>query len=293
MRVEATQKIKRVRTLIKLDYLPPSDDLKRYVSVYYDFTTDEADFHDIERADIAQLRFFLKGSGGIDFGNGVMQGAEKAAMFAPRSRATNVVVHGPAHLIGIGLLPAGWAALTSVPADKYANTVLDAASLVPGADDMWAKLGAAPDFAAAAALLNAWIGDIASRAQSVPHWFVREVDQWLESHLSPEVSQLAAATGLSQRQVERLTRQLYGIPPKLLVRKYRALRTANAIANGQSDWHDFVDECYYDQSHCIREVKEFVGITPAAIRETSSRLTTATFGRAKLAGQIAELSAKS
>jgi methylphosphotriester-DNA--protein-cysteine methyltransferase len=48
------------------------------------------------------------------------------------------------------------------------------------------------------------------------------------------------ATGLSRRQIERLCKQTYGAPPKFLVRKYRALRTANAIANGNEDWQSLV-----------------------------------------------------
>ena len=131
-----------------------------------------------------------------------------------------------------------------------------------------------------------------SQIETVPHWFIRAVDEWLEQQLSPDVSDLEKVTGLSRRQIEKMTKQIYGASPKLLQRKYRALRTANTIANGNGDWQDFIDEAYYDQSHCIREIKEFVGITPGAIKEHVSRLSKLTFGRSQLAGAVAPLSAQ-
>jgi AraC-like DNA-binding protein len=131
-----------------------------------------------------------------------------------------------------------------------------------------------------------------SQIETVPHWFIRAVDDWLGQRLSPDIIDLEKTTGLSRRQIEKMTKQIYGASPKLLQRKYRALRTANAIANGNGDWQDFIDDAYYDQSHCIRELKEFVGITPGAIKEHASRLSELTFGRSQLAGAVAPLSAQ-
>ena len=74
----------------------------------------------------------------------------------------------------------------------------------------------------------------------------------------------------------------------MLARKYRALKTAVRIANGDGVWQDYVGDTYYDQSHCIREIKAFTGVTPEAIRKTP-RLTKATFERHKLKGKISTL----
>src|SRR3546814_5807675 len=50
------------------------------------------------------------------------------------------------------------------------------------------------------------------------------VDGWLMDEGSPRIETLADITGLSPRQLARLTNKYYGCPPKLLARKYRALR---------------------------------------------------------------------
>lgn len=278
--------------MIQLDYEAPPADLSPYISAYYFFSTDEAELEDFERADIAQLRFPLTGRGTIFFGDGHVDNLHEISVMGPRTKASRVRVAGPATLFGVGLLPAGWAAFTKQPADKWTNRILNGHDLMGrNAEPALAALRAAPGFKAMVAYTNEMARGFAQRAEVVPHWFIRAVDEWLEARLSPDIADLEASTGLSRRQIERLAKQIYGSPPKILVRKYRALRTANAIARGHGDWQDFIDEAYYDQSHCIREVKEFTGITPNAIRTHVSRLTALTWDRSMLFGQIAPLSA--
>jgi methylphosphotriester-DNA--protein-cysteine methyltransferase len=115
------------------------------------------------------------------------------------------------------------------------------------------------------------------------------VDEWLEAHLNPQVDDLVAATRLSRRQVERLCKRLYGAPPKLLARKYRALRAAVVLAKGEACTAELVEQGFYDQSHCIREIKRFTGITPTRITSDLNELTRLTMKRTEFAGQVAPL----
>ncbi len=279
--------------LIQVDYLAPPPELSAFVSAYYLFRTDAAVFHDIERADIGQFRVILDGEGDVIFGDGRRQSYYPVNIMGPRTKASKVEARGPIRVFGVGLLPAGWAAFTRLPADKHINSVIDASTLLgPMVLEKAALLKDLNSLDEMMAAMLDWSRDFTEWAEKVPYWFIRAVDQWLESRLSPELDDLEAATNLSRRQIERLARQVYGSPPKLLVRKYRALRTANAIAHGKGDWQDFIDEGYYDQSHCIRELKEFIGITPGAIRDHVSPLTNQTFDRSQLFGSIANLSAQ-
>lgn len=280
-------------SVIRLDYRAPPVDLRPYISVYYLFETDEPEFADIERADVAQVRAFLSGKGEVIFPDAKRWASYPVTLFGPRSTASTVTVRGPARVFGVGILPAGWSAFTGLAASDRVNTLSDATDLLgPGTQAVLAGLAQLANIDAMAEMMTAIARQYKDRAQSVPHWFIRAVDSWLEERLSPDIVDLEAATGLSRRQIERMTKQIYGVAPKLLQRKYRALRTANRIANEQGDWQDFIDGAYYDQSHCIREIKHFVGITPGAIREHSSRLSTLTFGRSQLAGEVAPLSAQ-
>ena len=92
-----------------------------------------------------------------------------------------------------------------------------------------ARLQQAPDIDAMVAIATALIRDLAGQSCGEMVRFARQVDAWLEDSQSPEIDDLIAATGLSRRQVERKCNALYGAPPKLLARKYRALRAAVAM----------------------------------------------------------------
>lgn len=281
------------RNVLQVEYLAPPGELSPYVSAYYLATTDEESFEDLERADIAQYRFLLEGEAEVTFGTGITQSFFPVTVMGPRTKASRVKARGPVRVFGVGLLPAGWAAFTQQPADKHANTLQNAADLfgerVMTTLDLLKPMTTIEQMAQ---VMTENATRFAESARSVPHWFIRAVDAWLEARLSPDIADLETATNLSRRQVERLCRQIYGSPPKVLVRKYRALRTANAIARGDGNWQDFIDEGFYDQAHCIREIKEFVGITPSAVRLHASRLTSKTFDRSQLMGSIATLSAQ-
>lgn len=280
-------------SVIRLEYLAPPLDLRPYISAYYLFESDEPVFEDIERADVAQLRAFLHGSGEIVFPDGKSWTNFPVSLFGPRMSASTIIVRGPVRVFGVGVLPAGWAALTKLSAANHVNTVINAADVMGSeTGGVLASLSTMATLAEMAETMNLIARRFDERAERVPHWFIRAVDEWLEARLSPDIADLEASTGLSRRQIERMTKQIYGAAPKLLQRKYRALRTASAIAGGNGDWQDFIDDVYYDQSHCIRDLKEFVGITPGAIREHASRLSKLTFARSELAGTVAALSAQ-
>ena len=281
------------RQVLDVEYLAPPRELSPYVSAYYLATTDETAFEDLERADIAQYRFLLEGEVEITFGTGVTETLHPITIMGPRTKASRVKAKGPVRVFGVGLLPAGWAAFTQRPADKHVNGVINAVDLFGDRVVETAKrLKAMRTLEEMGQVMTDNARHFAESAEAVPHWFIRGVDGWLEERLSPDIADLESATNLSRRQVERLCRQIYGSPPKVLVRKYRALRTANAIARGDGAWQDFIDEGFYDQAHCIREIKEFIGITPSAVRQHASRLTSKTFDRSQLMGRIATLSAQ-
>jgi AraC-like DNA-binding protein len=117
--------------------------------------------------------------------------------------------------------------------------------------------------------------------------FVTQVDAWLCGGPSPEVADLAAVTGLSQRQIERKCKALYGAPPKLLARKYRALRAAVALVADGATLDDALGRGFYDQSHMIREIKQFTGHTPGQIRSEPGVLAQLTIAnRYALGGKV-------
>ena len=278
---------------VSLDYAAPDADLKEFVSVFYNFRVDLPRFEDVDRADLAQLRFQLKGSGHYRFADGHEQDSPEIQIVGPTMGVTHIAVNGPAELFGAGLLPPGWGAMIAIDASTLTNRVVDATELF-GRElyEVREALRQATTLDERVAIGNALVRDLAARGNEQPRWFTRTVDEWLESSFSPEVDDLVAATRLSRRQVERLCKRLYGCPPKLLSRKYRALRAAVVLAKGEASTAELLTQGFYDQSHCIREIKRFTGVTPTRIQGDLNELTRLTMKRTEFAGQVAPLVAE-
>jgi methylphosphotriester-DNA--protein-cysteine methyltransferase len=94
-------------------------------------------------------------------------------------------------------------------------------------------------------------------------------------------------TPLSGRQIARLAKRLYGAPPKFLARKFRALRCAAQIAIDKRPWTELCENGFYDQSHFIREIKQFLGLTPMQLMADASTVARLTVQRRNMA--LAEL----
>ncbi len=273
---------------ITLDYAVPGAGAAEVFTLFYHFRADVPRFEDTERADHAQLRFRLSPGGATyHFADGSVQEVPAHHVVGPTSGAMRVVAEGPVHVFGAGITPAGWAAITGASASSFLNHVVDAHELLGRAIDEAADaLAQADGTAAMVAIVEAMIAGLTARARRQSS-FVAQVDAWLADSPSPQVDDLIAATGLSRRQIERRCNALYGAPPKLLARKYRALRAAVALASHEADASALIDRGFYDQSHFIREVKQFTGLTPVQLREQPNLLAQLTIaGRHSLTGRI-------
>lgn len=274
--------------------MPPSRELVDFVTVFYLFETDDASLDELERADVAQLRFNLDGSGKLVMPGWPDRELPKIALLGPRMVASRVVATGPARVFGCGLTPGGWAMITQLDASAHADTVQDAELVIKGyVHGLFAQFCEMQQIEEMVALFEANHRSVAAHFKPAPLAFIQLVDRWLEDSLNPHVADLVDASGYGQRTVERMVKKLYGASPKLLARKYRALRAANAIATGNGAWQDYAMELYYDHSHCIRDIKTFVGVTPASLRDHQHQLLDLTFGRRQLSGIIAPLAAES
>ncbi|MCA3255531.1 MAG: AraC family transcriptional regulator [Alphaproteobacteria bacterium] len=250
--------------MVSLRYFAPAEPLRGYVSSYYRFDTELPAFADLLRAEMAQIRITTRGGGSIGFPDGRDTPSPRVMLNGAGMGPTLFRTVGPTTVYGIGLLPLGWAALIGDSADRYADTVASLPDVVSAIGESHVdRLACAADDAAAVAALDAIVASLAAHARPVPGWFIGSADAWLIGARSPAVDDLVAAADVSSRQVERLMRRIYGGPPKLLARKYRALQAAVRLGTGVSrDWLDAAGEAFYDQPHFIREFRQFVGLTP-------------------------------
>lgn len=278
---------------IKLDYLVPAEDLSEYLTLFYSFHADVPVFEDTERADYAQLRFLLSpGAGVYFFPDGNQQPATEIQIIGPTSGAMRIRAEGPVEAFGVGLTAAGWGALIGIDASTMTNRAIDATTLfgAPALRAAWTALRDTPDHEARGAIMEPVMRDLLRAGDRGAGVFVRQVNDWLAGSPSPEMEDLVQATRLSRRQVERKCKALYGAPPKLLARKFRALRAAVALVSESESVDDLIARGFYDQSHLIREVKQFTGHTPRQIKAEPTLLSQLTIERrTALGGQVSPL----
>jgi AraC-like DNA-binding protein len=112
------------------------------------------------------------------------------------------------------------------------------------------------------------------------------MEGWLTDAASPSLDRLAELSGTSPRQLARLANRIYGAPPKLLARKYRALRAATMLCDLPAAGLTTAQEAFYDQSHFIRELRRFTGLTPTQYRENPPPVTRLMLQRRGFAAQL-------
>lgn len=190
---------------------------------------------------------------------------------------------------GIGLLPLGWSRLFGVGAADYADRIFDA-QREPGFD--W--------LSGMVELCRKDSGDLQGESDAIAAFFLRHIgppsrrDARIvgvqRALVDPEiqhVGQLADSVGMTKRTLERLSREAFGFPPRLLLARQRFLRSlAQFMLDPTMKWTATLDPQYYDQAHFYRDFNRFMGMSP---REYASRphpvLAAAAHARMAAAGE--------
>jgi AraC-like DNA-binding protein len=275
---------------INLQYEAPDGPLRQLVSSFYKFDYRGDALNELERADRAQFRITLSGDGWYRFGD-IEIPAFPVTVIGPTTKPFQSLSNGPISIFGWGMLPSGWAALMGAEAENWIDKAFDARQIFgDSVIELQNQLIEADRAEEQFRIGNVAATEIYRKMQGAPFEFTAMVDRWLMADSDPVVDALIAESGLSVRQLERMTKRYYGMPPKKLARKYRALRAASRIAHGDSLDDTELGLAFYDQSHLTREIKQFTGLTPGELRAGKSKLTQATMaGRSTLDGKVSPL----
>lgn len=264
--------------LIAVDYIAPPPPLAPFVTTLYHFRCDEAVIRDIQPAAIGQLCLFPHGTGEMHFAEGHRDPNHAVGLLTPLSRATPIVVTGPFHAFGAALTPVGWAALTGLHAGQHRDRLLPAAEVLgPEIDALGQRLIAAYRRGTMSGRECALaVGDFIERSVKPINprhlELIAATGRWLSASFNPDIGELAGTAGYSARQVQRLVERYFGLPPRALARKYRALRAAALLSSPQLSLEDEaeISEAFFDQPHMIREIAHFVGRTPARLTDETT-----------------------
>jgi methylphosphotriester-DNA--protein-cysteine methyltransferase len=167
-------------------------------------------------------------------------------------------------LIGIGLLPLGWYRLVGCPAERWANKVgeLETVPEFSLFQKIWTELKGLNDPQEIAALFDRMLSEQITIADPLEV----EIENIHEALANPDISSvadLANVAGIGQQRLERLSRRVFGFPPKRLLRRQRFLRTLGSVMmDPELKWSAALDDQYFDQAHFNRDFQEFMGMSP-------------------------------
>ncbi|MDC8753667.1 helix-turn-helix domain-containing protein [Erythrobacter sp. sf7] len=258
----------------KLELVPPPLGLAGRINTFYVIETHEARIEEVLPAYSAQLTVMIRGRLVIDRPGDPPLEAGSVAINAPQLRASSCVLEGPAMVVGASFTQIGWQELAHLPADAVHDRLL-----LPGtifSPEQCAALETAATQCAGgelpAAALCAQIGEMLAtpRFDLRPDHVatVEAIMRWLGSGLDPVLDDLYAMVDLSPRQLQRLSRRYFGVPPAQVLKRFRAIRAAMVLANPTlpDSLRDRMLASFFDQAHLIRDIRRYTGRTPTQLR---------------------------
>lgn len=259
-------------SLPRIEFRKATGKLLPHVESYYLYRRDAAQVDGIERVDLGQLRFLIRGEGEMTFPDGHVERTRRIMVNGPGTAHATYRMRGPVHVFGVSLRGIGWKALIGLPADKVADHIIDGEKLfceqAPLLFQRLRKMDRLEDMIAA---LEPLLMMRQQEVKPVPRThvtFLRIIREWAATE-DPTIEWLYAAmkaeTDMGERQVQRLCKEYFAGSPTHLRRKFRAIGAAMRIYQG-APLSDVIGP-FADQSHMINEIKHFTGHTPRSLRE--------------------------
>lgn len=249
---------------MRLTYHLPRTDLRGHVRAYYLYETDDGSAQTL-CAEMGNLRCVVSGGGDYLLPDGSRTPCPQAALIGPTMAAYRFEARPGTAIFGIGVLPRGWSAIVGVGAEETANRALDYLSIGGISARAFAQaLRRSSDLREMAALADLFIAQRIASRRDRDGVYPLIMERWLLDAHEPDLDALVDSMDVSRRQTDRISKRVFGASPKLLQRKYRALRAADRMLRARNGaWREGAADAFYDQSHFIKEFRTFIGVTPA------------------------------
>lgn len=251
-------------------FVAPHPDLRRYVTTYYIAEVNSPDgqmVEDLLHPEWGSVRYIC---------NGAVQGSVHPEPLKPVPPVTLVGHSSRATRIGcvsmriasFGLLPLGWHHLVGLPASRFADQSVDAEMLKTRINfaALFPAISAAQTLKDVATVFDTMLlpslMQMPEAAKSDDNLIHGLHTALLDSNFS-SVTEIAERLNVTGIQLERLSKRVFGFPPKLLIRRQRFLRTlALLMRQPKAKWGEILDPQYYDQAHFNRDFQRFFGMAP-------------------------------
>lgn len=280
--------MRSLKRINPVHFILPALALRRYVSTYYffDFTSESGELEDLLHPEWASAHYTLSGgSRGSIVGDPPLP-TPGVNMTGPTGKAARIFFE-QLKLVGIGLLPLGWYRLVGCPAERWANKVSEIEGVAEFRlfEKIWREMQGVEDPNDLAQIFDR----ILTQAIMIADPLEIEIENIHEALANPDISSvadLAGLTGIGQQRLERLSRKIFGFPPKRLLRRQRFLRTLGSVMmDPELKWSVALDDQYFDQAHFNRDFQEFMGMAPGQYLAMPRPISiAATLARAKHVG---------
>jgi methylphosphotriester-DNA--protein-cysteine methyltransferase len=257
--------------------IAPQADTAELINTYYIIETEAGRIAEPIPAYSAQLLVVVRGKLLITYADGSTAQTSTVTLNSPQLRSADCVLEGPVMIVGASLTQLGWQTLANLPADKVHDQLIPPQAVIPA--DMIARLETAAAACRAGQLAPRDLCPLlaapvtarpfAPRADHVT--VAHAISRWLASSLDPDLSELYAAVDVSARQLQRICRRFFGVPPAQVLKRWRAMRTAILLAQPGLDetLRNQLLATYSDQAHMINDVRRYTGRTPTQLRRYS------------------------
>ena len=242
-----------------IEYWRASDTLAPFVSGYHRYRValpPGVRMQDALFPSWATIRIAVTGSRewSLRIGSHAFDPVPHAAFVGPTSHAGYVDTNGGT-LVGVGLLPLGWATLFGGDASRFANRVVPLETVAPECRTIQDALAAGMPVDAA---FEQWlVNRIGRRA---PDARIARIFAMLDDPAVSRIETIAEELGMTQRVLADFTRLHFGFTPKLLLRRSRFLRALSAVLTRPAEGAAVLDAAgYWDRSHFLRDSHLFLG----------------------------------
>jgi AraC-like DNA-binding protein len=236
--------------------IPPARDLAQWVACFWQIKGEPA------RGTTYSHRVLPDGCADLIFDLQSARQPAEGALVGPMSRALVVDLQGPVDLLGVRLRPGAVGRFAGIPAHELLDTSAPL-SVLPRA--IRTELEDAPTAEARinglTRLCRRRIADLSVPDPLVSYAMGRLMPA--ADRESTAIAVLVRDLGLSERAFQRRFISQVGLTPVCFRRLARVRSVLRAFAGGARDWSAAAANTgFSDQSHLVREWREFVGLSP-------------------------------
>lgn len=265
-----TQKVQAAGGITSAQFVAPHADLRRYVTTYYIAEVHSPDgqmIEDLLHPEWGSVRYICSGAVQGSAHPEPLQPIPPVTLVGHSSRATRIGCVSM-RIASFGLLPLGWHHLVGLPASHFSDQSVDARSVTTRIDfaALLPAICAAQTLDDVAAIFdNALLQSVLQirPAAKSDDNLIHGLHMALLDSNCASVTEIAERLNMNSAQLERLSKRVFGFPPKLLIRRQRFLRTlALLMRRPEAKWSEILDPQYHDQAHFNRDFQRFFGMAP-------------------------------